>query len=309
MKSPILIGESRAYEIAGNYPQALATAQQALQRAQEQNDSEGTARALTCLGFVHYRLGNYAKCRELAEQALVLTAEVSKARIEALLLLGVYAMEQDALDDMESYCYRAAELCRAIGDNEARYRALHNLSQVYALRGQFDLLIAADEEAYRIAHKLNLPQQAIPLISMAFVYIRTRQPSPAKELIEKIDQYQQASLSHKGYNAMLRGMLGLLEEDYPGALAHYSEARSIAEETGDPALHIFVRMGLSRYHRFDRESLQCDGMDRGCSGLGKPTPKPANVRADDDRAGLCRLGTRRKSESKAGFTRCNRRIG
>lgn len=245
----LLLDESRSLEISGDFSQALSKAQQALELAQAHGDKEGAARALTCLGFIHFRMGNYSTGRELAQQAINIADDNPKARIEAMLLLGTLAMEEDSLDEMEMYCLQAADLCRSIGFEEGRFRALHNLSQVYTLRGQFDLLIAADEEAYRIACKLNLPHQAIPLISMIFVYIRTRQPAPAATLLEVLEQKQGTSLMYKGYHAMLRGMLGLLLEDYPSALAYFTESRAIAEELGDPALQIFLRMGFSRYHR------------------------------------------------------------
>lgn len=251
MDSSKLVEESRALEAAGRFGQALELAQRALEQAEKENDPESLARARTAAGLIEYRLGHYPQARQLAEQVLANTEENSRARVEALLLLGNCAMEQDSLDEMESCCLKAAEICRCIGFEEARFRALHNLSQVYSLRGQFDLLIAADEEAYRIGVELDLPQQTIPLISMAFVYIRTGQSTKARATIEKIHHNKWFTLLVKGYCAMLEGMLALFEGDYENALTHYHQARSAAEETGDPALQIFVRLGLSRYHRLN----------------------------------------------------------
>ncbi|RCK76814.1 MAG: Transcriptional regulator [Anaerolineae bacterium] len=245
----LLLEQSRSLEISGDFPQALCKAQQALELAQSHGDEEGTARALTYLGIIHFRLGNYSTSRAFAQQSLNHADSNPRSRAETLLLLGTLAMEEDSLDDMEMYCLQAADYCRSIGFEDGRFRALHNLSQVYSLRGQFDLLMAADEEAYRIACKLNLPQQAIPLISMIFVYIRTRQAARAEALLKLLEQKIGASRLFKGYHELLQGMLGLLLEDYPGAIAHFTESHSIAEELGDPALQIFLRMGISRYHR------------------------------------------------------------
>ncbi len=84
--------------------------------------------------MAEYRLGNYAEVRRLAEQALRQTGAETRARVEALNLLGVYAMELGSLDEMEAHFLAASDLARRTGYEEASYRALHDLSCVYGLR-------------------------------------------------------------------------------------------------------------------------------------------------------------------------------
>lgn len=248
-----LLERSRAREQKADFPQALRLAQQAFQQASAQGDSEGMAEALTCMGMAEYRLGHYTEVRALASQAISLSAERSRPRADALILLGICAMEQDRLAEMETHLLQAADLCCSLGYDFGRYRALHNLSQVYALRGQFELQMAADEEAYRLACALKLPQRSTPLIAMAFAYLRMGNLARARETLHRLDGEQIESLQNQGYGALLYGMLAQLEGNDSMVLPHYAQARQIAEKIGDPALHILIRLGLSRHYRSQGE--------------------------------------------------------
>ncbi len=96
----LLLEQSRSLEISGDFPQALCKAQQALELAQSHGDEEGTARALTYLGIIHFRLGNYSTSRAFAQQSLNHADSNPRSRAETLLLLGTLAMEEDSLDDI-----------------------------------------------------------------------------------------------------------------------------------------------------------------------------------------------------------------
>ncbi|MCX8061452.1 MAG: tetratricopeptide repeat protein [Anaerolineales bacterium] len=251
-----LVSQSRHMECLGDYPEALRNAQEAYERARQTGDSEMMAQALTCMGMVEYRLGHYDRVHQRARKALELTGEVTHARADALILLAAYAMEQDSLDEMEACCLQAAEIARKLGYETTRYRALHNLSQVYGLRGQFDLQMAADEEAYRIACELRLLQRSTPLVAMSYALVRLGDLIGAKQAVQRLDQEPIELFQNQGYAAMIHAMLAQLEGDLDSVLPYYAQARQVAEKIGDPALQIFIRMGLSRYYRIREEYPQ-----------------------------------------------------
>ncbi len=248
-----LVTQSRQLESLGDYSQALSLASCAYAKACEMGDVEMMAQALTCMGLVEYRLGQYENVRQRATEALRLTGRMTVARADALILLAAYAMEKGSLDEMESYSLQAAEISRQIGYETTRFRALHLLSQVHTLRGQFDLQMSADEEAYRIGCDLNLPQRGICLIAMGFAYMRLGDIHGARKLVERIDQEQIDSLQYQGYAALVHAMFAHLDGDFDAVLPYYAKARQIAEKLGDPALQIFIRMGVSRYYRSKKE--------------------------------------------------------
>lgn len=245
-----LIDESVQLERAGQMGAALERARAALGQARANNDTEGIAVALVRAGEIHYRLGNYADARASAEEALTHAGSASRAHADALIILGSIAFETGTLAETESFLLRAADLCRQIGYEHSRYRALHNLAAgVYALRGQFDLALATYEEAYRVACELNSPMRAITLVATTYAHLQTRQHQRARATLAKLAQVASAASLSQGYYYWLSAQLAQDEGDLPTASSFYTRARSIAEQIGDPALNIFIRMGQSEYHR------------------------------------------------------------
>lgn len=249
-KIDTLLDESINLERSGQIGAALERARRALEEAQAGDDAEGRAGALVRLGNIHYRLGHYAEARVAAEQALTHAELLSRNRADALILLGLYAFETDSLAEAESLFLAADDLCRQIGYDQARFRALHNLAAcVYSLRGQFDLGLAADEEAYRMACELDLPQKPAPLIAITFVCFLTGQYPRARANLDELAPLVSATPLYQGYYDYFSAWLAQEEGDWSAAASFYTQARSIAETVGDPALHIFIRMGQSRYCR------------------------------------------------------------
>jgi len=162
-----LIEESDLLERAGQAGAAMECARQALELAQSNNDLEGIASAQVRLGDFHYRMGHFEEAKELGEPALFNAGKESRSRVNALILLGNCSMEVGSMDESEIYYQSAADLCRQIGYDHALVSALHDLGAcVFALRGQFDLAFASDEESYRLACQLISRLRPFMLISM-----------------------------------------------------------------------------------------------------------------------------------------------
>lgn len=244
-----LLNESISLERSGQIGAALERARRALEEAQASDDAEGRAGALVRLGNIHYWLGHYAEARAIAEQALTHAGPWSRNRADALILMGICAFETDSLAEAESRFLAADDLCRQIGYDQTRFRALHNLACIYSLRGQFSLSLAADEEAYRIACELDLPQKPAPLIAITFMCLLTGQYPRARATLDELAPIVSATPLYQGYYCYFRAWLAQEEGDWPAAASFYTQARSIAETIGDPALHIFIRMGQSRYYQ------------------------------------------------------------
>jgi tetratricopeptide (TPR) repeat protein len=127
--------------------------------------------------------------------------------------------------------------------------SLHNLGAVYSLRGQFDLALAAYDEAYRLACELNSPKQAVTLLATTYVYWQTCQYQPAHHTLDKFAQIASTASLFQGYFYYGSAVLALDEGDLETACNWFVRSRSIAEQIGDPALNIFIRMGQSQYLR------------------------------------------------------------
>lgn len=246
-----LIEESLALERSGEIAAALRKAHEALDRARALGESEAIAAALTCLGFLQFRTGAYNEACSLARDALIRAPRDSHVCADALLLLGMCATETNDLATGEEYYLRAIQLSRQLGYERALLRSLHNMAAaIYMPRGQFELALAADAEALRLAHDRRMPELApSPLIMMAWVYWLTGQRERAYATLEELERIVEPGSTAAGYAWCIRANLALDEGAPEKAQPLYAHARSIAEATGSPDLNINVRLGLSRLTR------------------------------------------------------------
>jgi DNA-binding SARP family transcriptional activator len=202
------------------------------------------------MGDIHYRLGHFDEVKKLGEQALTFAGKISSSRVNALILLGNCSMEIGSLSESEACYQAAADLSRQIGDDYALVSALHDLGAcVYALRGQFDLAFAAEQEAYRLACQVDSPLRPFMLISMCWYSILTGQSQRARDILTQLLPLLAENYRLQGYYSWLCGSLAQLEGDLSAALELYTHVRTVAETTGDLGMNIFLRIGLSIYHQ------------------------------------------------------------
>ncbi len=205
------------------------------------------------MATLQFRLGHYEQARTLAEQALTHTDPDAPSRADALLVLGNCATETNDLAAGEDFYRRAIDLSQQLGYYRALFRGLHDMSAgVYIPRGQFDLALAADEQAYRIARERNLLDMIqFPLISMAWAYQLIGQRQRAHTALNELSQVVSCGSSSQGYYYALSAEVAQDEGSPETALALHTHARSIAEATGEPGLNIWMRLSLSRYHHIN----------------------------------------------------------
>ena len=245
-----LIDESRRLAQEGELGAALQRARRVLEQARAAGDSESVIAALLIMGDAQYRLGHYGQTRSLAEEALARAATDAPARADALRQLGACAMETESASKAEELFLCAADVAREIGYVQTRMRALHDLAAgIYTPRGQFDLALAAADEACSIASQHNLPEVSFPLITGTFICILTGQYPRARVWLAKLDAVVTTGSLPDGYRCWLAALCAQDEGKLENAAALYAQARSIAEKIGDPALNVFLRLGLSGYHR------------------------------------------------------------
>ncbi len=245
-----LIQESASLEQSGEIAQALTRARQAVELARAQDDLSGSASALIREASVRYRLGQYDSARALAEQASTLAPSDSSACANALLVLGGFVAETGSLEAAESFFHRAADLGRELGDHSLRMNALHSLAAaVYVPRGQFDLALSTDEEAYRIAHEHVRTGISFPLVTLAWIGVLTGQWERTRAALDEIKQVAQPGSVIQGFHYLFSGMIAQEEGDFEAARSFYGQSRSIAESIGEPGLSILLRLGLARCER------------------------------------------------------------
>ena len=247
-------------EQIGDMSGALRLARQALAAARDGNHPLDCARAMVAVARYRFRLGQYEDTRQLALEALAMTNPTQEASAviytEALLMLGMCAVETNSLVEGEGYYRRAADLAREIGDKLLFQRSLHNLgSAIYLMHGKFDLAITADSQALQICREYQFTDWALyPLITLAIAYQITNRRQPARETLAELRAQAHPGSAGVGYACYVDGMLALDDGDLMEAEAQLSQARAIAELLGDPSLNLDTRLGLSRLYRLRSDS-------------------------------------------------------
>ncbi len=229
----------------------LQEVEEAVAAARKTEDSATLAAALIALARLRFRLGQYAAAQALADEALAACPERSPLRADAWQVLANCAAELGTPNVAEAYYRLAADLARETGNVRAQVAALHGLAAaVYLPRGQFDLALAADAEARRVAAAQGRNDLAIfPLITIALSHQITGQRVLAQAALAELEALAPTGSVVYGCCLYLRGELALDEGDLEAARALFVQARPIAEAGGEPWLNAAVRLGMSRYHR------------------------------------------------------------
>jgi DNA-binding SARP family transcriptional activator len=231
---------------------SVRSANLALKMARANGRSEDIEVALIRLAHLHFRQGRYGHTQLLAEEVLCDAAPDSLLRCDALRMLGNCAAELGDPDRAENYYHQAIDLARQLDYHYALYKCLHSLAtNIYWPRGQFDLCLAAAQQALVQAQTLGLDDELwFPLADIAWVYWSTGQYELAGQIADQIEKFVAPDTLGEGFYCCLRA--GLWEPTKYGLdeiLSFYDRARSIAEATGDPGLNVEVRLGLACTYR------------------------------------------------------------
>lgn len=249
----LALTEARAHERAGRIPQAMETAQSALEAARSLGYAGGIAGGLTHCALVHYRLGHYAECAQLSAEALAVTDHHPEA-VTALHLLGLCASETGNPAQAEEHFHRAADLSRQVNYPLGRALALHNLAAlVYFPEGKFDLALTAAAESHQINAALGSPNWGYPMLK-AGIYLQLGDREQTRSALDELARHVVPGSMFDGVHCYVSALLALGEDDLERAETLVKRARSIAEATGNPMLNVFVRAAASRYYRLRGEA-------------------------------------------------------
>ena len=246
-----LIAESHACEQSGDISTALKRAHQALELARSGGMPEDIAAALVCVALYQYHLGHFDQAKTMAGEALTITLPDSRTCAEALRILGNCAHEAGDLPAADDFFHRAIDIARSQGYRRMLQSCLHSLSAcVYQPRGQFELALAADQEALRLALELDLRDLVwFSLEMIGWIYWVTGHHKQAQGIADQMREYVPPGSMAEGYYLCLCGDLALDGENPTSACELLAQARSIAEKIGDPGLNAEVRLSLSRCQR------------------------------------------------------------
>lgn len=145
------------YEATGNYPGAIATAQEIIRVAQATQDVAREAAGYHLWGYALWRQGEYEAARPQLKQALALAQEAGARDVEAISLqdLGVVSNIQGDSIAAQTYMEQALHICRELGNRQDEAVMLNNLGIIFIDQGDYTRALAHYEQSFQIARELG----------------------------------------------------------------------------------------------------------------------------------------------------------
>jgi tetratricopeptide (TPR) repeat protein len=119
-------------------------------------------------GLLLLRLGRSAEAREPMRRAVALLGHEPVDQAKVLLNLGVAEKDQRSFDAAEAALLRAAHLSRGAGDTVLEGKAVSNLGELAALRGDLPLALSRFGEAVELFGEADPVDRAVTIVDSSY---------------------------------------------------------------------------------------------------------------------------------------------
>jgi DNA-binding SARP family transcriptional activator len=243
-----LLEECDLIEAGGETQTAIERAQQALQAAQQTNNTDLIAQAHIKLAKLLTSVGRCDEARSLAEDTLSDNQE-NWIGVEAYIILGNCASETESIRVAEDLYHKAAEQARKVDYRAGLASALHCLAaSIHMIRGHFDLALTTMEHAADLRQDSGPPDWGLYFLR-AYVYQITGDSQRVRSALDQLLPLVRPATRVAGAYYFLWARQALDDEEYERAKEYLRLALRIANNTGVPNLNIWVRLEQSRYYR------------------------------------------------------------
>jgi predicted ATPase len=240
--------------LTGDYPGAVAAAEQAVALADLQVAPTAAVQAYSIWSDGLYRQGRHAEAMERGHAGLELARQVGdlKGQSSLLNLLGWIAFEYKGSVEAKDYFQRSLEIARAIGDRRTEARPLNNLGILAGSEGDYAAAQGYYEQALQISREIGSRNgEGLVLANLgwiarfqgdypqALVYLEQslRLAREVEDLFQEV--YVLANLSAISFN------LG----DFAGAMAYAGNGLVLSRETGDRSAEAWCLMAQGNVYR------------------------------------------------------------
>ena len=253
---------SKIASAEGQYESAAARAREAIDVYRASGDKGGEAHAIQLLAVAELYQGHYASALSLLERALALARSIGdrEREIEALNNIGsVHFHQARYLEALRAYrealdSVRQAEA--APWSPRLRRITITNLAALFQRVGHDDQAIELYGELRNSPEALTPTEQARLRSNLGDLYRRLGDPDKALETY-RAAQKLLAGNEHKQARIRVLTNIGIVQAldmgDLPVAVATFSDALALAEQTGDPreATLAHLYRGESLYRQGD----------------------------------------------------------
>lgn len=236
-RAQLYIRFSNYYEVTSDYPQAIASARQAVEQAERSGDLALMCASYYRLGRASWRQGDNVDGLAATEQALELARQAGQRQIQAHALrqIGAIAFHQGDYGRLLPAYQEALEIYQAIGDRAGASSTLNNLGDAQRRLGYYDQARQYFEQSRQNSRSIGESwSESIGLANLAQMSIiqgnyatGLQEVQQALELARSIDQRSIVALNQANIGRALVG-LGRLGE----ALEAYQESVSMRQILG-----------------------------------------------------------------------------
>jgi predicted ATPase/class 3 adenylate cyclase len=233
----VALRQAQYAEVTGDYPAAIAVAQQAIHLAQVAQDVACEAMACLSWGRALVRQGDYEAARHRLEQALSLGNASRSRQIEAegLHILGIVCHYQGDYGGARAYYQQALRISREIGSRRGESNALSNLGRISTEQGDQAAAGAYYDQALHISREIgHRVGEVSALNSLGIICAQQGDYGAAKTCFEQTTRISR-EINNRLYEGSALCNLGDLcagQGDYVAALAYYERALQILREIG-----------------------------------------------------------------------------
>ncbi len=240
---------SRYLENGSHYPEAITIYGHAGAAARRAGDRAAEATTLNALGGVHRRQGDYQQAAAHLEKALELFRQTADraGQARALNNLGMIHHQQGRYQQAAELCWKSVNVFREIGDRFGEAKALDTLGIVLRQQGHYEQAISHHRDALTLGRKLgDLDGQAYALGYLGAIYLRQGcYQEAADSLQQALALFRQTRDRAGETDALIRlGAVCLGQRHLRQAASHLQEALALSRETGEQASEAEALNGL-----------------------------------------------------------------
>jgi len=173
-RAEVALRRAEYAEATGDYPGAIAAAQEAIRYAQTAQCVSAEAEAYCKWGYALYRQGEYEAARLQLEQALALAQAADDRQVEAATLHSLgnsFLIHRGEFAKARSYYERALYIFRELGNRVREGYALNNLGVTFMYEGDYVAARSYYEQTLRLSRQIGARlSECYPLINLVMIY-------------------------------------------------------------------------------------------------------------------------------------------
>jgi len=223
------------WEARGEFKRSLDLLEMAKEDLQSALPIPDQAQLLNDVGWLQYRLGDYAKSMESCRLSLnTLNANQYPLIVsQALNLMGVVHFNTSRYDEAISYYEQSAYLRERAGDESALAASLNNLALAYQSKGELERAFDYHHKSLKLKKRQkNKAGIAAGFLNLAFLHLESGNYREAedkcRESLSICEELGNAQLVADNYVTL--GDISLENGDFEKAEHHYQESRRISHQ-------------------------------------------------------------------------------